>query len=153
LGEEIAWMQPIKRKGEIWWDSSNGSCMPEECYTNLKILQTVDVEDESELDWTQTTAWKLLKEDAADTSIKTGWLGRSGEFHRCRWHRHVSYARRVLGMTEREMTDTGWIKITAVSDRKEPFWVMRDLTRMTPEQARKLQRMGFDVDEDDVTCA
>ena len=150
-GEEISWMQPTRRNGEMWWYSVSGSFRPEECITDFELLDSVEVERELDLDFSRTSMWARLKEQSKDTSVRTGWIERSGSFHRCGWHEHSAYAKYILGTTEDELVNGGWVKITSVSGSREPFWTMRDMGRMTPEQARKLTRLGFHVIEDDVT--
>ena len=84
-------------------------------------------------------------------SISTGWIDRSGYFHPCDWHKHAEHAQK-MGLSEKILEQRGWIKITRLSQSAELFWVMREIGRMTPEQCRKLHRMGFDdILEDDVT--
>ena len=82
---------------------------------------------------------------------QTGWIDRNGYFHKCEWHQHAELAKTKFNKAEQELEQLGWIKITRLANQNQLFWVMRDLGRMTPEQGRKLQRMGFDVIEDDVT--
>ena len=95
-----------------------------------------------------------LVRDSEDTTIHTGWVDRGGRLHRCRYRNHVSYADLVLGVSERELEDRGWIKLYRTHGPGSVdgvSWAMRHMGRMTVEQARRLARLGFDVLEDDVT--
>ena len=87
----------------------------------------------------------------AEMNAQTGWIDRNGYFHPCERGLHQACARSRFGSTEAELERRRWIKITSIGNSSELIWVMRELDRMTPEQARRLQKMGFDVLEDDVT--
>lgn len=82
------------------------------CNSGIDITdkEIVEAKDFSELNWYGTTVY--------DNSYSTGWLAPNGAFYGCDYKHHNEHAKFVQKLTEREMEEHGFIKIT-YDTRKE----------------------------------
>jgi hypothetical protein len=126
----IYWLQD---KGNKWVHSSNGcSWMPKE--EKQKILETAEVEDIHELDWTKTSL--------IDNKHNSGWIDRNGHFYGCTSQNHDIVADLVFNKTVEEMEKQGYVRVYG-SDS----WVCQ--RKLTPEQRITLIEKNHIVKDED----
>lgn len=84
------------------------------CSSGIDISNNIVVEanDFTELDWHGTSVY--------DNCYNTGWLAPDGTFYGCDYKHHKEHAKYVQKLTEREMEERGFIKITCNRIRENP---------------------------------
>ena len=75
---------------------------------------------------------------------ESGWLDRNGQFYPCDSRSHDIYAELVLRKTVADLERLGWVRVCHPDE-----WMMIGRWRLSPEQARWLDRQGHDVEETD----
>ena len=73
---------------------------------DLTNAQIMEAQKWSDLDWKGTSVY--------DNKYQTGWLSPQGVFYGCDYTNHTSQAKLVHNLTEREMENLGWIKLTHI---------------------------------------
>ncbi len=143
-----AWMKKIVRRGEDWFVNSVGGGMP--VSRSMVVVETCKVADYADLDFTKTSAYAEFMALQNDESVKEGWIERSGTFYRCQYHEHDAFAWTVFKKTPRELEKLGWVKVTRLFGSKKLTYLYDYPFGLSPEQVRKLTKLGIEVDEGDV---
>lgn len=114
---------------------------------SCKVLETVEVEDYSELDISKTTEYKRLFKNSKDNNIDFGWLDREGRVYYCNYHDHISLLDYLFNLGEWDAEQQGWVKID-----KEKMYYYESFppgVKLTPEQRNWLSQNGFEIFDED----
>lgn len=108
---------------------------------DLTNAQIMEAQKWSDLDWKGTSVY--------DNKYQTGWLSPQGKFFGCDYTNHTSQAKLVHNLTEREMENLGWIKLTHIRNNfNEVVALMgydKDYKRILPTKEQMAYLIQSDI--------
>jgi hypothetical protein len=106
------------------------------------ILEKVVAEDWDELDIKKTSGYKEILEKSKDSSLKTGYIDRTGKIWYCEYHAHEALADMLFRTDTRGLDDKGWIKIGSGGCNSNEYYTYCT-KRITPEQYKTLSELDY----------
>lgn len=105
-------------------------------YTPREDDIVVEADSWYDLDWSH-----LLKPDSP-----YGWIDRDGKWYGCGYQNHSAVAEFVLGKTERDLEESGWVKLYRRYNGETDWYMESDQgirNRITQAQIKTLKEHGI----------
>jgi hypothetical protein len=129
-------------EGDTLYNMAGGHCTVTK---NVEIIETVEVEDFDDLDYSKTALCS-----APDDSMD-GWLEPNGKYYPVNYGGHDGFAEMILKKSVRELEEGGWVRCHNKNiHSKKPYFIFKlgwENGRLTAEQRNALSKRGFNVED------